>query len=110
MKRIFQTPDSAFPLALSLVLLALVAFEATQLPGKVPVHQDPCGRRIARRRQREPPPGPGDRGGEELLRRPASDPLGLELIHPPEPEQEANGDHLNMVRMVSVHDEVESVF
>jgi diguanylate cyclase (GGDEF)-like protein len=35
MKRIFQTPDSAFPLALSLVLLALVAFEATLLPGKV---------------------------------------------------------------------------
>jgi len=33
-----------------------------------------------------------------------------ELIHPPPAEQENNGDHLNMVRMVSVHDEVESVF
>jgi len=33
MKQIFQTPDAAFPLALSLVLLALVGFEATLLPG-----------------------------------------------------------------------------
>ena len=33
-----------------------------------------------------------------------------ELIHPPAAEQEDNGDHLNMVRMVPVHDEVESVF
>lgn len=33
-----------------------------------------------------------------------------ELIHPPEAEVEVNGDHLNMVRMVSVDDEVESVF
>ena len=33
-----------------------------------------------------------------------------ELIHPPAAEQEDNGDHLNMVRMVSVHDAVESVF
>ena len=33
-----------------------------------------------------------------------------ELIHPPQAEAEANGDHLNMVRMVSVNDEVESVF
>jgi NitT/TauT family transport system ATP-binding protein len=32
-----------------------------------------------------------------------------ELIHPPQ-QDEANGDHLNMVRMVSVNDEVESVF
>jgi NitT/TauT family transport system ATP-binding protein len=32
-----------------------------------------------------------------------------ELIHPPQEESE-NGDHLNMVRMVSVNDEVESVF
>ncbi len=32
-----------------------------------------------------------------------------ELIHPPREETE-NGDHLNMVRMVSVNDEVESVF
>ena len=32
-----------------------------------------------------------------------------ELIHPPQ-EEDANGDHLNMVRMVSVNDEVESVF
>ena len=31
-----------------------------------------------------------------------------ELIHPPQ-EEDANGDHLNMVRMVSVNDEVESV-
>ncbi len=34
-----------------------------------------------------------------------------ELIHPPVDEgDELNGDHLNMVRMVSVDDEVESVF
>jgi len=33
-----------------------------------------------------------------------------ELIHPPVSAEEANGDHLNMVRMVSVHDDVESVF
>lgn len=33
-----------------------------------------------------------------------------ELIHPPEAEVEVNGDHLNMVRMVSVDDDVESVF
>ena len=33
-----------------------------------------------------------------------------ELIHPPEEGDEVNGDHLNMVRMVSVNDEVESVF
>jgi len=33
-----------------------------------------------------------------------------ELIHPSESETTLNGDHLNMVRMVSVHDEVESVF
>ena len=33
-----------------------------------------------------------------------------ELIHPPESEDESNGDHLNMVRMVSVNDDVESVF
>jgi len=32
-----------------------------------------------------------------------------ELIHPAQ-EEDANGDHLNMVRMVSVNDEVESVF
>jgi len=31
-----------------------------------------------------------------------------ELIHPPQ-EEDANGDHLNMVRMVSVNDDVESV-
>ena len=35
MKQIFQTPDTAFPLALSLVLLALVGFEATVLPGLI---------------------------------------------------------------------------
>ena len=33
-----------------------------------------------------------------------------ELIHPPEAETEINEDHMNMVRMVSVDDEVESVF
>jgi NitT/TauT family transport system ATP-binding protein len=33
-----------------------------------------------------------------------------ELIHPPQEAAGINGDHLNMVRMVSVHDEVESVF
>ena len=33
-----------------------------------------------------------------------------ELIHPPEEEGEINSDHLNMVRMVHVDDEVESVF
>ena len=33
-----------------------------------------------------------------------------ELIHPPEEETEINEDHMNMVRMVSVDDEVESVF
>jgi NitT/TauT family transport system ATP-binding protein len=33
-----------------------------------------------------------------------------ELIHPPEAETEINEDHMNMVRMVSVNDEVESVF
>lgn len=33
-----------------------------------------------------------------------------ELIHPPQTEDEGNGDHLNMVRMVSVDDDVESVF
>jgi len=33
-----------------------------------------------------------------------------ELIHPPQAEAELNGDHLNMVRMVPVNDEVESVF
>jgi len=33
-----------------------------------------------------------------------------ELIHPPEQEADLNSDHLNMVRMVSVNDEVESVF
>lgn len=33
-----------------------------------------------------------------------------ELIHPPEAEEEINGDHMNMVRMVPVGDEVESVF
>jgi len=33
-----------------------------------------------------------------------------ELIHPPQAEAEDNGDHLNMMRMVSVNDEVESVF
>ncbi len=33
-----------------------------------------------------------------------------QLIHPPASEDELNGDHLNMVRMVSVDDEVESVF
>ena len=32
-----------------------------------------------------------------------------ELIHPPR-EDGANGDQLNMVRMVSVNDDVESVF
>ncbi len=32
------------------------------------------------------------------------------LIHHPEKEPGLNGDHLNMVRMVSVNDEVESVF
>jgi diguanylate cyclase (GGDEF)-like protein len=35
MKRIFQTPDTAFPLALSLVLLASVGFVATLLPDGV---------------------------------------------------------------------------
>jgi len=33
-----------------------------------------------------------------------------ELIHPPVEEKEMNGDHMNMVRMVPVNDEVESVF
>jgi len=33
-----------------------------------------------------------------------------ELIHPSEAETEINEDHMNMVRMVSVNDEVESVF
>lgn len=33
-----------------------------------------------------------------------------ELIHPPQQEEEMNGDHLNMVRMVAVDDEVGSVF
>ena len=33
-----------------------------------------------------------------------------ELIHPPEAETEINEDQMNMVRMVSVDDEVESVF
>ena len=33
-----------------------------------------------------------------------------ELIHPPEDELEINDDHLNMVRMVSVNDDVETVF
>jgi NitT/TauT family transport system ATP-binding protein len=33
-----------------------------------------------------------------------------ELIHPPEQEGDTGGDQLNMVRMVSVNDEVESVF
>ena len=33
-----------------------------------------------------------------------------ELIHPPQAEAQDNGDHLNMMRMVSVNDEVESVF
>ncbi len=33
-----------------------------------------------------------------------------ELIHPPEADEGLNEDHLNMVRMVSVDDEVESVF
>ena len=33
-----------------------------------------------------------------------------ELIHPPEEGDEINGDHLNMVRMVPVDHEVESVF
>ena len=33
-----------------------------------------------------------------------------ELIHPPQDGDAVNGDHLNMVRMVSVDDEVESVF
>ena len=33
-----------------------------------------------------------------------------ELIHPPEEDDELNSDHLNMVRMVPVDDEVESVF
>lgn len=33
-----------------------------------------------------------------------------ELIHPPQAEAGLNGDHLNMVRMVPVNDEVESVF
>jgi NitT/TauT family transport system ATP-binding protein len=33
-----------------------------------------------------------------------------ELIHPPEEETEINKDHMNMVRMVSVDDEVGSVF
>ena len=32
-----------------------------------------------------------------------------ELIHPPEEEDEANGDHLNMVRMVSVDSDVSDV-
>jgi NitT/TauT family transport system ATP-binding protein len=33
-----------------------------------------------------------------------------ELIHPPETDIAINEDHLNMVRMVSVDDEVETVF
>ncbi len=33
-----------------------------------------------------------------------------DLIHPPEVDTGLNGDHLNMVRMVDVNDEVESVF
>jgi len=33
-----------------------------------------------------------------------------ELIHPPEAETEISEDHMNMVRMVPVNDEVESVF
>lgn len=33
-----------------------------------------------------------------------------QLIHPPEADVGLNGDHLNMVRMVSVDDDVESVF
>jgi NitT/TauT family transport system ATP-binding protein len=33
-----------------------------------------------------------------------------ELIHPPQAEEDINADHLNMVRMVSVDDDVESVF
>jgi NitT/TauT family transport system ATP-binding protein len=33
-----------------------------------------------------------------------------ELIHPQQAETDDNGDHLNMMRMVSVNDEVESVF
>jgi NitT/TauT family transport system ATP-binding protein len=33
-----------------------------------------------------------------------------ELIHPPKEEEEINGDHMNMVRMVPVNDEVDSVF
>jgi NitT/TauT family transport system ATP-binding protein len=33
-----------------------------------------------------------------------------ELIHPPQAEEEINGDHLNMVRMVSVDSDVASVF
>jgi NitT/TauT family transport system ATP-binding protein len=33
-----------------------------------------------------------------------------ELIHPPKEEEEINGDHMNMVRMVRVNDEVDSVF
>ena len=33
-----------------------------------------------------------------------------ELIHPPEEGDEMNSDHLNMVRMVPVNDEVQSVF
>jgi len=33
-----------------------------------------------------------------------------ELIHPPAEEDEMNSDHLNMVRMVNVNDEVQSVF
>ena len=35
MKQIFQTPDTAFPLALSVVLLALVGFEAALLSGNI---------------------------------------------------------------------------
>ena len=33
-----------------------------------------------------------------------------ELIHPPAEEDEMNSDHLNMVRMVPVNDDVQSVF
>jgi NitT/TauT family transport system ATP-binding protein len=33
-----------------------------------------------------------------------------ELIHPPDEGDEISEDHLNMVRMVPVDDEVESVF
>lgn len=33
-----------------------------------------------------------------------------ELIHPPSEETEVSGDHMNMVRMVRVDDEVDSVF